>query len=443
MRLRGGKLAGKGAYGCGYFPALRCEGESERTPGMFSKLMDSHEARLEFDIGQRWFKPADPNSDYFLYPIKMCKLNHKVLPNPENNIDSCEDRFDSLEEASVLQYRNGGSDILDIPLKPEDYLPFFAGLKNLFDGLSKLHKKNIAHMDIKLPNIVGIKDSPRSFHLRFIDFGLAMNLNEKRYPISDGRYATDYFAWPFDVRFLYRYFNEDKIQEKRIDEYLSYALHYQSLIPFEVFYEPDKTVKLNEGMMYTIYSQFLDLSDKQKIEIIAKEADVYSFGQVLSILYATKIGHFYRQGFKMCLNPKNPKTKVPLDTLKTIVSPDIYSWHEEVFEKISIPIYELVKRMMDLNVFTRITIDNARADFISVLPEMARLFKPELIRKGLSIYDPSITAVPPSPSTPTLTPAPYPLSPLNKNVSLRRMNGRRRLILSANSAEFIPGSKHF
>ena len=438
---RGGKYVGEGSYGCGYLPALRCEGEAERAPGMFSKLMEAEEAQKEFDIGVRWFKPVDPDHKYFLYPKKICPINQAVLPNPENNTERCQDKFDTLDDARLLQFYNGGIDPSKIHIDAEDYIPYFSAFKNLFDGLSKLHKKNIAHMDIKTGNLVGMKDTPTSFHFRFIDFGLAMNINESyATPIDDEKYMNDYFAWPFDTRFIYKWFDESLISFSRVKRYFMNAVHFQTYIPLEIFYASNNTdYSFDSNDFKRIYDMFLyDIPDEEKLGFITKGTDVFSLGQVLSILYAKKIGHYYRHGGKLCLDPRDSTRKILLSDLQPLIPADVYAWHQEVFDTVSIPIYNLVKQMMDLNPFNRITIDTAKQAFVAILPQIARLFKPDLIRKGLRIYNTEISPLPPPPPSPGKTPIPFPLSPLNKP-PLERQMGQRRLVLRPNAPAFVPG----
>lgn len=437
---KGGRYVSEGSYGCGYSPALRCEGEAEREPGAFSKLMDANEAAKEFEIGQRLFKQIDPNNDYFLYPYKMCKINTRVLPNPENNIGTCRDKFRSLAYSRILQYKNGGGDITKPKLKLDEYTAYFGAFKNLFDGLVKLHKANVAHMDIKLGNVVGLKSGPSSFYFRYIDFGLSLDTNES-YPLEDSVYANDYFAWPFDTRFLVEGFSEYDITTKTVNEFYSNATYFQSFIPLEVFYEPDNTIRTSYANDYRlIFQQFEDIPNDQKVSFITKGSDVYALGQLISIVYAKKIGHFYRYGIQVVLDPRNLNSKIALKDLRLLVKPDVYVWHQAVFNNVSVPLYNLVKRMMDWNPFTRIKIDEARAEYIKLLPEMSKYFKPELLQKGLGVYNPSVLALPPVPPTPN-TPAPFKLSPLHYlNKSMTRQNGQRRL-LSANAPAFVPGSR--
>lgn len=429
---KGGAYVGEGTYGCGYIPALRCEGEAERAPGMFSKLMDEDEAEAEYTIGQTWFKPVDPDQKYFLYPLKKCPINQAVLPNPENDIDTCQDKFNSLDESLILQFANGGSDITKLPLTAEDYMPYFAAFKNLFDGLLKLHDADIAHMDIKTANIVGQKDTPFSFQFRFIDFGLSINADTMDYPINDRRYASTYAIWPFETRFITTGFNDTKITDATVNNFFFEAVKYnRKFVPTDIYYSPgDVYYKQTKTFFKNVYNAFSKLDEDDKLPEAMKATDVYSLGIVLSTVYSTRIGHYYSHNVKKVNYSPNPARMVDIDGLDAYTTPDVVAWHNEVFNNISIPLYNLVKSMMDLHGGRRIKLRNARDAYIQLLPEMAKLFKPELVRRGL-FYKPEVAAAAVV-AAPVNTPGPFPLSPLaaarpepNARKTRRRVKSRR------------------
>lgn len=423
---KGGAYVGEGTYGCGYIPALRCEGEAERAPGMFSKLMDEDEAEAEYTIGQTWFKPVDPSQKYFLYPLKKCPINQAVLPNPENNINSCQDKFNSLDESLILQFANGGSDITELPLTAEDYMPYFAAFKNLFDGLLKLHDADIAHMDIKAANIVGQKDTPFSFHFRFIDFGLSINATKEVGPLNDLRYASTYSIWPFETRFITNGFNVNKITDRTVNDFFFEAVKYnRNLVPTDIYYDPgDAYYKKTKTFFKNLYTAFLNLDDDDKLTEVIKKTDVYSLGLVLSTVYSKRIGHYYSHNVKKVNYSPDARLKVDIDGLDAYTTPDVVAWQNEVFNKISIPIYNLVRSMMELHGGRRATIKEAREAYIQLLPEMARLFKPELVRKGL-FYKPEVAAAAAAPA-PINTPGPFQLSPVERKMSKRRNTKKNR-----------------
>lgn len=368
---KGGKYISEGTYGCGYFPALRCEGETERMPGVFSKIMDSMSAVDENRIG-KWFKEVDPTYQYFIYPLKMCKINKKVLPNPENNLNTCKDKYESLDDSMILQYYNGGSAINSLELSPADYYPFFVGFNNLFEGLIKLHQHGIGHIDIKAPNVVGQKDTPNTFHLRFIDFGLSINTLTKNYPINENVYLSPYSVWPFEIRFLSGNFSVERFLNIENIRIFNSGLNTAIWVPKDVY----KFLSVSSFM--NIYNRFKAIEDKKKVSFITQKTDVYSFGSLIAYIYYTKVGHYYSESEKYITDKK-----LKMNSVKDKVERSVYAWHEEVFKNISIPLYTLVNKMMNLDPFLRCGLAEAMKEYKEILPAMERLFTEEFMRKNI------------------------------------------------------------
>lgn len=429
IKRRGGAYVSEGSYGCGYYPALRCEGETVRRAGVFSKIVEQNEAESEYKIGTSLFKKIDPSQDYFLYPLNICKINKEVLPNPENNFKKCNvikrysvsesnsnnsndsnnsnnsnelnnatiDR--TLDDFRIIQYYSGGESLNKIKLTSTEYIPFFTAFENLFVGIEKLHKSDVVHMDIKPLNIVGQRIAKNVFHLRFIDFGLSIDLNDNKYKTSeiDKVYSNNYHIWPFYLRFVTGKFDLGKPNIKKFIDSIPQDIIRS--VPLEVFYKKPNdystylaSIKEYDEVFDTIAKKIkLKELDRLKTTIfITKATDIYSLGLVLAEIYSKYTGHYYRFGGKMCINPQDTKIKIDFPELKDKVSPEVYKWHEEVFDKISIPIYNLVKGMLVYNPFEQMPLSKIISEYRAIVLEMRRLFRSEEVRKGFGIYFPRL-----------------------------------------------------
>ena len=399
-RLKGGKYVGEGSYGCGYVPPLRCEGETQREPGTFSKLMEDSEAEKEYKLGDL-FRPINSTQKYFLYPHKICPINRTVLPNPENNVDKCQGKFSSLDNALILQYKNGGETLDKLVLNQKDYGPFFLSLVQLLEGLALLHAGNAAHMDIKAENIVFLRESPDIYNIRYIDFGLSLKTNVSD-RTDDDVYLSDYFAWPFDTRFIVKNIGKAQITKPKVESYLDKQDYDVSFYPFEIYYDRSHNYIMNVSK----YKQIFDAieraysSRRRWLKVLAPKTDVYSLGRVLSKLYAKNIGHYYRFDEIIVVNPSDKTKKMKLADLETLVTPEEFAWHNEVATKISVPFFKMIKAMMDVNPITRLTSAEALTQYKTLLEPISNLFTNAKIRLGLGIYYPAFRTAPLTPPPP-------------------------------------------
>jgi serine/threonine protein kinase len=192
QRRRGGKFIYSGAYGCTFGPALKCEGANTRKAGYISKIINSDAAKKEWESSEG-VRSLNKNFKYFVYPDESC---YPAPPNSSNETKKCPLR---LNDPVLLLSPYGGSDLehIDVPFK--EMGTFFEGFLNIFDGIAFLHKEGIAHNDIKLSNMVGVRRDNGLYKLRLIDFGLSRSFSHlTKYPKVD-----NYAYWSYDRRFLH------------------------------------------------------------------------------------------------------------------------------------------------------------------------------------------------------------------------------------------------
>lgn len=397
----GGKYIGEGTYGCGFSPALRCEGETKRKVGMFTKLMVISEAVKE----QRkavLLSAVDPKQKYILYPLQVCKVNESLLgpTNPENNIASCKKTFapSRLSQARAVQYLDGGDDLRKIRLEAADIFPFFKALPYLLKGLFKLHFHHIIHGDIKPDNIVVKKLPKGTFDFRFIDISFVHDVREPITP--DLPFDADYYPWPFEMRYTIDrnlYDIEDQLikwlRTVKKTEYVPPEIFVDFKTGEEVLTEKraisildyiekeaSKLVKNNNN-----HNDPSEQIDKIINSYILKKADIYSLGSVFAFCYHKTIRHEMSDNSILVYLPW---TKGPIgvnDLASTGLNDESVKWHTEVAEKISKPYYILVKKMMNPQTKKRIQISTAILKYKSLLKEMKVFFTEDLITKHLIV----------------------------------------------------------
>jgi serine/threonine protein kinase len=373
--------------------------------------MDIDEAEKERKQGDI-IKLTDPNQQYFLYPVKVCKVNQSLLgkDNPENNIKSCKKSFRSdLDSARAVQYIYGGVDLKKLTYTAEDTYPLFKGMTNLFQGLFKLQQDGVSHNDIKPENIVYLKQSDDSFLIRFVDIGFVQkNKEEITHPFD-----SDYYAWPYEMRLTVE--PQLSVTQKSVDDWHG-ANRHDSLgyLQYDHFFNPDGSRKLTKALAEEIVERLRarakqsvtplnttgtpkEKARKQKkydqeyerklAEIILKKVDTYSLGGVFLYLYTRILQHHIEKGKITYILNWNGK-EVNIEDLESHgFTKASATWHEEVAEKISKPYFKLCLQMMHLDPTQRPQLPIALNTYKKkILPQMQVYFTPENIRDHLKAY---------------------------------------------------------
>jgi serine/threonine protein kinase len=243
----GGTKLGQGSYGCVISPPIKCltkkllrKNKIEQNKSYISKIIDTkynEVAFSELNIGNK-LSMIDKDHNFLVPFINACyftpQKHHDIvyLKNHGRHISSSPDdsnisdsmRYDDNSDIGSIHSKiikdNKGKCILDSDI---DYISLFGinagdNMSILFNlnandpkllfiqnnywyvfsymikGLSLLHVKNIIHKDIKPSNMVisfnYINKSEKDLPLiegkfRYIDFGLSVHLNRRKYLMSD------------------------------------------------------------------------------------------------------------------------------------------------------------------------------------------------------------------------------------------------------------------
>ena len=204
MNQKGGKIIGKGRYGCvsDILPIPsnpRCkypkDGNNGLQPGnekFLSKLMRKEDAEKEYKIFHDLISKIKNYKDFTLEVLNMCHIGDQQ--GRENDVKECK-AITKFNINTSLYIKNGGKDIVYIVdnnkhnfIRYYQQHPkkFLLGLKRLFKGLKLLYENNIVHRDIKPQNILF---NINNGNFNIIDFGLAAPADGIMYYLS-GTYPT-------------------------------------------------------------------------------------------------------------------------------------------------------------------------------------------------------------------------------------------------------------
>jgi hypothetical protein len=188
MRQEGGKLLGKGVYGCTFYPAPRCAGGSvfrkEQGDPVVGKVVTG-DVTNEYEIGRK-IMSLPMARQYFSLPTRKCEANVDALLQEEPNADQCpilKDAaemptvlrgFASPEDYTVLAMSDSGTSLSSWAGKnmlrlADNYERIFV---HLLEGMILYQSAGYVHNDIHHGNV--LVDARNV--ARYIDFGSAFYL---------------------------------------------------------------------------------------------------------------------------------------------------------------------------------------------------------------------------------------------------------------------------
>lgn len=275
------KLIKQGSYGCLYRPSLTCALNSGvvQEDNEVSKLMtDKYAARELAEVDK--LRPIDPDQKYLVYSGKSCNITVNSA-NPA--IDKC-DAVRGHIRAKLLIMPDGGIDLDDFKPSTKEYGATFLGMRNLLEGLQKIHDGGYAHFDIKPGNIVARMDGDVC-NVRFVDFGLLRT--HTPYPTDDYRYGYNYPWYCFEIKFLSTTY-DSSVSGRYWRDYITQSLRYEPesrdnsvwTDPVTNMIPTASTTASSESM----YQSFL--ADKATVgSKILIQNDIFGLGRTLGQIY--------------------------------------------------------------------------------------------------------------------------------------------------------------
>jgi len=417
-RKKGGSFVRKGSYGCVFHrPPLKCLGERERRSegNQVSKLMHQKDAIKEYNESKP-FKIIDPEKQYFLWAHATCPFDNKSIESA-NNMGTCLRGTTPVhltdKDLSLLFSDYGGIDLHHIKLNSMQYANFFRGFGNLLSGLHLLHTNNMAHIDIKPLNIVAL-DTGDSFLLRFIDFGLSRSTNSINTSSEDTRIVSQFLYpyYPFDFRYVYG----DKHKRAFPEELKLWYNTINSLgraIPSNAFWDVHTgSRKYNQSTVEAFLKRADYTGDAKNV---FEKVDVYALGISFAEVYFRLTGHYSKgEGEHQEISTRDGKVSELNNTIFKHKA-DLFNWHMEIAEKISKPMYQMIKMMIEFEKDKRPTASDILEYFTENIEPNLDLFNSEFTHNALSSLNipllpkPFVTGTRPTGTRPTGTNAAFPL----------------------------------
>lgn len=201
--IDGGRLLGKGKYGCTFMPPLKCKGSKKMlkkntlvSGPYIDKLTEKDEADEEMRISQV-IQEIPLWKNYYIVSEFSC-IPAPIENQGEKNLSKC-DLFKEVdfENLRVLRMRYGGIQ-LDAFKHPVANYPLLELFKHLLEAGALLTLFGIVHFDLHPGNILVDK-----FNVpRFIDFNLARNIRDKNIQSFAFQHVVDTFQIPPDFTIM-------------------------------------------------------------------------------------------------------------------------------------------------------------------------------------------------------------------------------------------------
>jgi serine/threonine protein kinase len=194
------ELIGKGGYGCAFTPPLKCrKSKIQRQKGqtghtrVVGKLMRKDDADIELNIST--VIKGIPGYERYFIVQEEDKCDTKNFKKIKKTYSSICPPIRDLQDTEMIQLvsKYGGKSLHNISIT--DSFDFMASFKHVLEGVYKLNKQGICHLDLKADNmLVDIYGT-----IRIIDFGISFlgdmsteqTVKEHQFPFS-----PEYNAFP-------------------------------------------------------------------------------------------------------------------------------------------------------------------------------------------------------------------------------------------------------
>ena len=290
-------LFSQGAYGCIFMEDVTVQGKKEN-PKFIKKVQKRKETSdNEKNIGKE-VKKIQNYTSYFA-PIEESS-QVELSSTDSNEIKKCEFITDEKKEFETNKIRFVGehslANYLNLLSKREKNAntfleTFLDTYSHLCEGVSKLSKKKILHMDLKENNIVF--DEKRKVPI-IIDFGLSREVEKDNAKDIFFVYGPDYSPWCFDISFLTYICNElgEDWESKIIDE----AIMSQTINDFLSSNEGVKAL-LNENQRGILkqnleneMKKYVNYEGKKVYEMLIKKSNSWdNYSLAIIFLYILRL----------------------------------------------------------------------------------------------------------------------------------------------------------
>jgi serine/threonine protein kinase len=206
-------LLTKGAYGCIYYPKVRCSGKPTNNTKYISKLQENNFAsKNEINISNL-IKAIPSHKNMFGVIIRSCPVEYKEIKDTE--IAECPLIGDKEELVLMDAEYIKNADIYHFLAESTDFYfvirKILHSYKYLLNSIKQLSANKIVHFDLKSDNI--LIDKVRNVPI-IIDFGLSIDINKvlqafngekTNVGLLNNYFFTSYphyYIWPVEVHYI-------------------------------------------------------------------------------------------------------------------------------------------------------------------------------------------------------------------------------------------------
>ena len=197
MNQEGGKIIGKGSYGCVFSPPLLCKNRDAISKGQLGKISAILDIKKEIQAAVDL--KDKPYSEFFVLPDtnSLCvpaPLNQQVEPD----IDKCEP-FERISPKDMLHYemRFGGQTVRVVSSNPQFHFSFLDFMDQILQVGAALIVNRYVHNDLHTANVLLNKGA-----IQLIDFGRSFSATRITKEMLDGNwtsYGPDFTYEPPDM----------------------------------------------------------------------------------------------------------------------------------------------------------------------------------------------------------------------------------------------------
>ena len=285
------ELISQGSYGCVYKPGLKCNSNDKINKKEITKLQLINKFSLkEMKISDKIINEIKGYKKYYAPIKRSCEVDIKEVGD---KIKECK-VVDNQEETFILNRMDYAGDktlinmLFETKKKSNSLFlrHYFLTMIKLFDGIERLNKINIIHLDIKGNNVIYSKAHSNPI---IIDFGLSLDLDDYNDQKDDVffTYGADYEPWCIDLGMI-TYIIENKIENVEIND-STMKLHIEKVIEDYVKDNTSVLEKNREDMKKRLIvyfgENFMNKNFGEMIEILLKNAKTWDVHSLIVVYY--------------------------------------------------------------------------------------------------------------------------------------------------------------
>lgn len=268
-----GKFIASGAYGCTFYPHLKCKDVPNKKNTIGKVFPDANDADEENKIMIAVKSKLDPNNEFTVPFHGTCKVHY--LRQTDDATACPLINKDNVKSVDQLLYAYGGQ-ALSKRLRTKGSIPgllkLLPGFLPILAGLAKMNILQWVHFDVKPDNMLVLHDK-----LFLIDFGIVSFESDVYSNANAVRLISDYAWYPpeFKVFFFKKHNEFDRLYKRVMDNFQGSNAEVATAMVTVLKTNPIKDLE----------SFFKDKVPKKEYTHLASKVDIYSLGIVLLKLY--------------------------------------------------------------------------------------------------------------------------------------------------------------